>query len=58
MNKLLKFISLYCEDIMILTGLMIIFKTTYTVNVIVANYLLGAIFIVLGFILSKRPPKD
>lgn len=57
MNKLIKFLSLYCEDIIILIGLIIIVKTTYEVNVIVANYLLGAIFIILGLILSKRPPK-
>ena len=57
MNKLIKFLSLYCEDIIILIGLIIIVKTTYEVNVIVANYLLGAIFIMLGLILSKRPPK-
>lgn len=57
MNKLIKFLDLYCEDIIILIGLMIIVKTTYEVNVIVANYLLGAIFIILGLILSKRPPK-
>ena len=47
MNKLIKFLSLYCEDIIILIGLIIIVKTTYEVNVIVANYLLGAIFIIL-----------
>lgn len=57
MNKLIKFLSLYCEDIIILIGLIIIVKTTYEVNVIVANYLLGTIFIILGLILSKRPPK-
>lgn len=57
MNKLIKFLSLYCEDIIILIGLIIIVKTTYEVNVIVANYLLGAIFIMLGLILSKKPPK-
>ena len=57
MNKLIKFLSLYCEDLIILIGLIIIVKTTYEVNVIVANYLLGAIFIILGLILSKRPPK-
>ena len=57
MNKLIKFLSLYCEDIIILIGLIIIVKTTYAVNVIVANYLLGTIFIILGLILSKRPPK-
>ena len=57
MNKLIKFLDLYCEDIIILIGLIIIVKTTYEVNVIVANYLLGAIFIILGLILSKRPPK-
>ena len=57
MNKLIKFLSLYCEDVIILIGLIIIVKTTYEVNVIVANYLLGAIFIILGLILSKRPPK-
>ena len=57
MNKLIKFLSLYCEDIIILIGFIIIVKTTYEVNVIVANYLLGAIFIILGLILSKRPPK-
>ncbi len=58
MNKLIKFLSSYCEDIMILIGLILTVKTTYEVNVIVANYLLGAIFIMLGLILSKRPPKD
>lgn len=58
MNKLIKFLSLYCEDIMILIGLILIVKTTYEVNVIVANYLLGAIFIMLGLILSKKPPKN
>lgn len=57
MNKLIKFLSLYCEDIIILIGLILIVKTTYEVNVIVANYLLGAIFIMLGLILSKKPPK-
>lgn len=57
MNKLLKCISLYCEDIFIFIGLIIVVSTTYKINVIVANYLLGAIFIILGLILSKRPPK-
>lgn len=57
MNKLLKYLSLYCEDIMILIGLIFIVITTFEVNVIVAKYLLGAIFIMLGLILSKRPPK-
>ena len=57
MNKLIKFLSLYCEDIIILIGFILIVKTTYEVNVIVANYLLGAIFIMLGLILSKKPPK-
>ena len=56
MNKLLKIISLYCEDIFIFIGLIIVVSTTYKINVIVANYLLGAIFIILGLILSK-PPK-
>ena len=57
MNKLLKLISLYCEDIFIFIGLIIVVSTTYKINIIVANYLLGAIFIILGLILSKRPPK-
>ena len=57
MNKLLKLISLYCEDIFIFIGLIIVVGTTYKINTIVANYLLGAIFIILGLILSKRPPK-
>lgn len=57
MNKLLKFISLYCEDIFIFIGLIIVVSTTYKINVIVASYLLGAIFIILGLMLSKRPPK-
>ena len=57
MNQLIKILSLYCEDIMILIGLILIVITTYEINVIVANYLLGTIFIILGLILSKRPPK-
>ena len=47
MNKLLKIISLYCEDIFIFIGLIIVVSTTYKINVIVANYLLGAIFMSL-----------
>lgn len=57
-NKLLKIVSLYIEDIFILIGLIIVIFTTYKISTVVANYLLGAIFVILGLILSKRPPKQ
>lgn len=58
MNKLQKIVSLYCEDLLIITGLIIVILTTYKINWLVANYMLGAIFIFIGLILSKRPPKN
>ncbi|WP_343337296.1 hypothetical protein TPELB_23600 [Terrisporobacter petrolearius] len=58
MSKLLKIISLYCEDLLIIIGLIIVISTTYKINWLVANYMLGAIFIFMGLILSKRPPKN
>ncbi len=56
-NKLKQLFSLYVEDIFIFIGLIIIILTTYTVNAIVANYLLGAIFVLFGLIISKKLPK-
>lgn len=59
MKKILKqLISLYLEDVFIFAGLIIFILTTYNINTIVANYLLGAIFIFIGLILSKKPPKN
>ncbi len=57
-NKLKELISLYLEDIFIFIGLIIVLFTTYRINTVVSNYLLGAIFILTGLIISKSPPKN
>lgn len=57
-NKLRQLLSLYLEDIFIFIGLIIVIFITYKINVLAASYLLGAIFIISGLIISKSPPKD
>lgn len=50
---LLKILSRFVEDIFIFIGLIIIVATTYSLNVLIGNYLLGVIFLIIGFILAK-----
>lgn len=56
MNKLLKLISLYIEDIFIFLGLLLLVGTTYKINLLAGNYLLAVIFISIGIFIGKKPP--
>lgn len=57
MNKLLKIISSLIEDIFIFIGFLMLIITTYKINCIAGNYLLAVIFIFIGILISKKPPK-
>lgn len=57
-NKVIQLISSYIEDIFIFIGLLILIITTYKVNVVAGSYLLALIFILIGILISKRPPKQ
>lgn len=57
MNKLLKIISSFIEDIFIFIGFLMLIITTYKINWIAGNYLLAVIFIFIGILISKKPPK-
>ena len=57
MNKLLKIISSLIEDIFIFIGFLMLIITTYKINWIAGNYLLAVIFILIGILISKKPPK-
>jgi hypothetical protein len=48
-----KILSKFVEDIFIFIGLTIIVATTYSLNVPIGNYLLGTIFLIIGFILAR-----
>jgi hypothetical protein len=57
-NMITKFFSnllnKWIEDFFILFGIGIIVGTTYTLSIFIANYLLGFIFLAIGFLLAKK----
>ncbi len=57
-NTIIKFISSYIEDILIFIGLLMLVITTYKINNIAGSYLLSVIFILIGILISKKPPKN
>ena len=60
MNKLIKiltFLGAFVEDFLVLTGLILIIKTTYTLNAMAGAYVLGFILLIIGIILARKPPK-
>ena len=60
MNKLIKiltFLGAFVEDFLILTGLILIIKTTYTLNTIAGAYVLGFILLIIGIIMARKPPR-
>ena len=60
MNKLIKiltFLGAFVEDFLILTGLILITKTTYALNTIAGTYALGFILLIIGIIMARRPPR-
>lgn len=61
-NKLNKvhlkaFITKYLEDLLILSGLIIIIKATFLLSLIAGMYCLGLILLVLGIFFAKYPPR-
>jgi hypothetical protein len=70
MNKVLKealkrlfnphlrtFIAAYIEDILILSGLIIIIKTTFLLSIIAGLYTLGGILLLLGLYFARNPTE-
>lgn len=47
----------YIEDLLIISGLLIIVVATFFVSKIIGTYLLGIILLSLGILLSRHPPK-
>lgn len=56
MNKFMKIISSFIEDIFIFIGFLMLIITTYKINWFAGNYLLAVIFIFIGILISKKPP--
>lgn len=48
----------YIEDILILSGLIIIIVATFLVSRILGLYILGIILFGLGVFFSRHPPKE
>ena len=55
--NILTFFGAFVEDFLILTGLILIIKTTYTLNAMAGAYALGFILLIIGIILARKPPK-
>ena len=60
MNKLIKklqFLGEFVEDFLIILGLLLIVMATFRVNEIAAIFVLGFIFLIIGIIRARRPPR-
>lgn len=55
--NILKVITKYLEDILIVSGLIVIVKATFLLSKLAGLYCLGGILLVLGIIVSIKPPK-
>ena len=51
------FIAAYIEDILILSGLMIIIKATFLLSAIAGLYALGGILLLLGLYFARNPTE-
>lgn len=47
-------LTAWLEDLFIFIGLAFIVYTTYTLNITTGHYLVGFIFLLLGFIFAKK----
>jgi hypothetical protein len=57
-NFIVKFLQIllvkYLEDFFIVAGLVIVVWTTYTINPLIAHYLIGAILLIIGLVIARR----
>ncbi|MBE0185463.1 MULTISPECIES: DUF1056 family protein [Bacillus] len=44
----------FLDDILMLIGFLVVLFTTFTLNAYIASYLLGAILLALGFLISRK----
>jgi hypothetical protein len=44
----------YLEDLFILGGLIVIIGTTYTIDPVIANYVLGGVLVICGLLIAKK----
>lgn len=44
----------WLEDFLVFTGLGFIIYTTYSLNIVAGNYLMGFVFLLFGLILAKK----
>ncbi|WP_368657638.1 hypothetical protein AB3Z07_21230 [Metabacillus halosaccharovorans] len=59
MAKLIRlfFINLlnnWLEDLFVLLGVGFLIYTTYSINITAGNYLVGAVFLLFGFLMAKK----
>jgi membrane-bound ClpP family serine protease len=55
-NKIIKYILKYIEDILIFSGLILIVIATFLLSKIIGLYVLGLILFGLGIFFSRHPP--
>lgn len=57
MKKIMQFLRLIVEDLLILLGLVFINFATFLLHTIAGWYVLGLSFIAIGITLARLPPK-
>ncbi|MCM3411237.1 hypothetical protein [Metabacillus litoralis] len=59
MAKLIKLfiinvLNKWVEDLFMLVGIGFLVYTTYSINITAGNYLVGAVFLLFGFLMAKK----
>jgi hypothetical protein len=54
---IINLLAVIVEDFFVFAGLGVIIGTTFWINKIAGWYTLGAIFLLIGLILSRKPPR-
>lgn len=55
--KVLTILSKFTEDFFIFLGLILIVIATFMINKVAGIYILGFVFLVIGLLLARKPPK-
>ncbi|TPG89939.1 DUF1056 domain-containing protein [Brevibacillus laterosporus] len=55
--KYVRFLLLFIEDILILSGCICIITATYLLNAIAGIYVSGVFLCLFGYLVGKKPPK-
>lgn len=55
LRKIIGLLIMYVEDLFIFIGLFLIIRATFILHAIAGMYVMGAIFVLIGYLISRKP---